>query len=277
MKKKLHSYSSIRSFLDCPRMWAYKYIDEVELEFSGSVAMDKGKMFHELVEAENAIMPMADNGLSLFDTAIVRSAAKKYLDMAHTLPKPTKREVKIINEEKQFIGFADSITINDDNSWLIGEMKTSSRFDPVEWAINQVSMQTALYKVMSKPWCAENFLSQNDFQGVSFKKIILSAKKPLKGRGKSAVPETLEQYEERIKDDAKVYHQIFAVSEAQERCAIQTYDYVLASIKNLGEKSDAYPKCNNRCKTAYGVCDYFEHCWGFGFDTQEEGSIDYDE
>lgn len=272
----LLSYSGIRLFFDCPRAWAFKYLDKVELYSPVNIPMAKGKLFHALVENNSCVLPPEASAISQYDAAVVVSAARKYIETAHTLPQASMREVKIINEEKGFIGYADSITINPDNTWLVGEMKTSSKFDAVEWAINHVNLQTALYKAMSKEWCAQNFLMPEEFAGTSFKKIIFSGKKPLKGRGKNAVPETVEEYTERIKDDAKVYHQIFKVNEVQERCAIQTFDYVKEMTKHLGARSENYPKCNSHCKTSYGVCDYFEHCWGMNIEAENEGEIDYD-
>lgn len=255
------SYSSIKRFQECPRSWALHYIDKIDSALDEKPAIQRGHMFHECIEHNDPSIVMDEVGMSPFDQQQVFHAAVKYLEISKSLPVPTAKEVKIINEEHGFIGYADSVTINDNGAWLIGEMKTTSYNDPVQWAMHQISQQTALYKTMSRPFCAENFITQKDFVGSSFKQIVFSNKKPLKGRGKSAVSETPQDFGMRIKGDIKVLHQIFTVTPEVESSAMQTFNYVKSMIKHLGDKSNNYPKCQNSCKSFYGLCEYFEHCW----------------
>jgi hypothetical protein len=255
------------------------YLDNIRFETSGKVPMTRGSAFHEAIEHDDPSTVMQRTDLNEFDKKLVFIAAVKYREISDSLPKPTIREVKIINEEHGFIGYSDSATINDDNSWLIGEMKTSTKLDAVEWATYQTSHQIGLYKSMSKEWCKDNFLSQADFAGVSFKKIVFGSKTPLKGRGKNAIPETPDQYAERVKKDVQVYHQIFQVTPEVENSAMQTFFFVKNAISNLGNKSGNYPKCQNACKGQYGLCDFFSECWPGTIisDTDESSDIEYDD
>ena len=273
----LLSYSSMRKFLECPRKWALEKLDNLTVEGEINIPMTRGRAFHECVEMNDPSLVMKNPDLDLFDKQLIYHAVIKYAEVAETIPKPTMKEVKIINEEHGFIGFKDSVTINDDNTWLIGEMKTSARLDPIEWATYQVSHQVGLYKAMCGEWCKDNFLAQEDFAGCSFKKIVFGNKKPRKGRGKNAVPETPEAYIEWAKKDIQVYHQIFKVSEEVQKSALQTFFFVKNAIEHLGNKSENFPKCQNSCKNMYGICEFFEHCWQISAtDTDEETNIEYD-
>ena len=275
----LLSYSAMKKFLTCPRSWALHYLDNIRFETSGKIPMTRGSAFHEAIEHDDPSVVMQRTDLNEFDKKLVYLAAIKYREIADSLPKPTIKEVKIINEQYGFIGYLDSATINDDNSWLVGEMKTSARLDPVEWATYQTSHQVGLYKGMSAEWCKDNYLSQADFAGCSFKKIVFGNKSPLKGRGKNATPETVDAYGERVKKDVQVYHQIFQVTQEVERSAMQSFFYVQGMIKHLGNKSGNYPMCQHACKGQYGLCDMFAICHpGTLIDdtAEEESDIDYD-
>jgi hypothetical protein len=170
------------------------------------------------------------------------------------------------------------MTVDEESgNWMLGEMKTGGKFDPVAYAIAETKPQTALYKAMSVPFCSERFLSHKDFAGLSFKQIVFPFIKPLKGRGKNAVPETMEDFELRAFDKTMILHKIIKVQDQTVANAVYTFRHVLASIDHLGPRSENYPRNCQACNHPwFGLCAYFEICHGIKLDLGESIGSDID-
>ena len=273
MRSGLLSFSAMSKFQECPRKWALQYIDNVQIEQEEGDGLLRGRAFHEAIETndpEQAAANLKDQA----DGALVRAASRKYLEAKQRgdFPKVTHVEQKIINEERQFIGYVDEMSIDDDNgNWMIGEMKTTKKFNPVEYAIMDIKPQTALYKAMSTPFCSSMGLSVKDFAGLSCKKIVFPGIRPLKGRGKNAVPEAIEDFEKRAYDGVAIYHKIVKVTERVENDALLAFQHTLESIDHLGADSSRYPKHSNSCLHPYfGICPFFQTCHGINLSLNDD-------
>jgi hypothetical protein len=267
-------------FQECPRHYAWRYIDKPDLpDEPEGTGLLRGRAFHVAVEHNDHNHLGEDHALGSTDQALVRAAAKRYLMMkrAGDFPVETHQEQKIISEEEQFYGRVDSMTVDEDSGlWMVGEMKTSGRFDPTAYAIAETRPQTALYKAMSKQFCSDNFLSHKDFAGLSYKQVVFPFIKPLKGRGKNAVPETLEDFELRAFGKTLVLHKILKVSEQVEKSAVHAFRHTLAAIDHLGPNSNNYPKHCGACINPWGLCEDFELCHGLKVSMTDDTKLDVD-
>lgn len=280
MKYGLLSYSSMSKFLECPRKFAFQYIDKLEVESEEGVGLLRGRLFHNIIDTRDFSKSDAEPSLEQHNRALVRAAAKMFLEKKDRgdFPVVTSTEQKIINEKEQFIGYVDEMSVDEvSGNWMVGELKTGSKFDPVKYAIAETKHQTALYKGMADEFCAERFLSPQDFAGLNYKEIIFPNIKPLKGRGKNAVQETMEDFEKRAYEKTLVLHKIVKVADSTVNSALMTFRHVLDGIDNLGKNSDNYPKnCNSCLHPYFGICPYFKACWGVDISLQDNISSDID-
>jgi hypothetical protein len=292
----LMSYSAMSLFLGCPRKYGYKYFDRVDTEERDTSAMDRGRAFHLLVElsgTQKAVtQAFIEVGESYHELARVRVAYERYRDMEQSgaLPKMTAREVKIVSEEHQFIGYVDMIGVDDNGKWRLGELKTTQRFDPVKWATLRINQQIALYTSFADEFAHKEFLSMGDLEGVSYRTVQLSGKKPLEAskvqttptgrpkKGARAEKESPDDFERRIAGDTQVYHQM--VHPTREAClsAAQGFRFVKEAVHSARGRSDALPKSAGNCFAYNRACEYFAHCWGMQPEVDEaEGMIEHDD
>lgn len=278
MKYGLLSYSSMSKFLECPRKFAFQYIDKAEVEGEDGIGLIRGRVFHSIIDTNNfdALQEIPDD----VNRALVSAVAKLYLKKKERgdFPVVTHTEQKIINEKEQFIGYADEMSVDEKTgNWMVGELKTGSIFNPVKYAIAETKHQTALYKGMAEQFCSERFLSTNDFAGLNYKEVIFPNIKPLKGRGKNAVPESIDAFEARVYDKAQIYHKIVKVSDSTVSDALYTFRNVLDAIDHLGSNPDKYMKnCNSCLHPHFGACQYLELCHGIKINLTDEVSSDID-
>jgi hypothetical protein len=266
-------------FLECPRKFAYYYIDKIETEFEEGQGLLRGRAFHDVIDSGN-FAKINEHIKDEPNRALVRAAARRFIEKKAVgdFPPVTHTEQKIVNEEECFLGYADEMSIDENTgAWMVGEMKTSSKFDPVQYAIAETKHQTALYKGMAKPFCSSKFLSVNDFAGLNYKAVVFPFIKPLKGRGKAAVAETMEDFEKRAYEKTMILHKIIPVKDNIVDDAMFTFRHVVASIDHIGKNSNRYPKnCGSCNHNFFGLCEYFEICTGLNITLQDEISSDID-
>lgn len=262
----LLSYSGMSMFLGCPRKYAYRYIDRVERAETDTSAMDRGSAFHLLVETngeasqEQVSEDLKENPYEVAKVVTAYRAYHKY-EADGLLPKMNHSEVKIVSDEHQFIGYVDMIGVQKDDRWMLGELKTTSRFDPVKWATLSINTQIALYCEMSSEFAHDEFLEMNDFQGVSYRTVELSSKRPLKATKKRTQGETPDEYGQRIANDTKIFHQMVSPSEEARLSALQCFSTVKEAVHNLRGRSGHAVKNPGNCYAYNRPCEYFEHCW----------------
>ena len=273
---KLMSYSAMSLFQGCPRRYAFRYIDKIPADWQGTGAMDRGTAFHALVEHDGA-MPEGLPELNPFDTAKVKSGFRKYKEYqaAGHLPEMEVGELKLVDEERQFIGYVDRHAILKNGAWRLGEMKTSERFDPMQWQLYPVNPQIALYAEMAQKWANANLLSNDDFLGFSVQKVIFSAKRPGKAR-KSKAAESPEAFAERIREDTRIFVQNVTPSEVVRAEALLTFEHVKESVDHLGSSSSRYPKNIGNCMNFGRICEFAAHCHGAAFSEGQESLLDVD-
>jgi hypothetical protein len=267
-------------FLECPRRFAYHYIDKIETTFEEGIGMLKGRAFHDAIDSGNFDKLDENLGNHEPEKRLVKAAVRMFREKKERgdFPVVTHTEQKIINEEECFLGYMDEVSIDDKSGlWMVGEMKTSAKFDPVAYAIAETKHQTALYKGMAKPFCSSKFLSVNDFAGLNYKAVIFPFIKPLKGRGKNAVAETLDAFEQRAYEKTMILHKIVPVRDNIVNDAMHTFRHTVAAIDHLGKNSDRYPKHCGSCNHIYfGLCEFIEVCMGIKVSLQDDISSDID-
>lgn len=275
VKSKLLSHSAMNKFLGCPKKYAYHYIDHVEVEQVDTTAMDRGRAFHMLLEHDGDVPDgelLDELDRDLYELAKTKAAYRKlksYQDRK-LVPVLETREMKIISEEHQFIGYCDSIGVNDDTGkWMLGEMKTTSAFDPQKWNLLAMNTQISLYKNFCEEFAHENFLDQEDFSGVSYVTVTYSRKKPGKKstakkltKASRRADETASEYQTRIKDDSEVYHKIVDPTPEAVNSAVQTFNAVKQAIHDLKGNSGNAIKNTENCFAWHRPCQYFSHCHG---------------
>lgn len=258
----LLSFSGMSTFLSCPRKYAYRYIDKVEAEDTDTSAMDRGKAFHKLVEKAGNVG--ADElELEPYDHARVTTAYKVYenLQINSALPVLNHHEVRIIDEQHQFIGYIDGVGIQESGKWYLGEVKTTASFDPIKWATLATDYQIALYSNFCGDFAHEQFLAKEDLRGVSYRTIVMTKKRPLSVTKKRLTEESPEDYASRIAGDAKVYHQMVVPLEAAKNDALQSFAVVKDAIHGLRGDSKKAHKNPGNCRAYNRPCEFFEHCW----------------
>jgi hypothetical protein len=285
----LLSYSAMSKFQECPRRYAFSYIDKPDLpdEPEGRGLL-RGRAFHTAVENNDHTNLGKDHGLDHVNYVLVRAAAKRYLIMqkAGNLPNAKYQEQKIINEEEQFFGKVDNMDVDEDSGlWTLGEMKTG-KFDPTAYALAETRPQTALYKAMSKQFCSDNFLSHKDFAGlnyihVDFPNVKPHAFKPApksgKNKGIERPAESVEDFELRAFDQTRILHQVLKVRDETVKSAVNDFRYTLAAIDHLGPNSNRYPKHCNACKHPFfGLCEYAEICHGMKLFLTDDAPVTLD-
>lgn len=294
----LLNQSGMMAFLACNRKYAYTYIDRLPRVFDTITALDRGSAFHLLAETRGEARADAQRKLSHdpFETARVFLAydAYKAQEDAGMMPPLTLAEQRVVSEEHQFYGTIDGIGVDDaTGKWWLGEIKTTERFDPIRWQTLEINFQIALYTEMAKlEFAHEQFLSAADFTGVSYRTVEFSSRKPLKG-SKQANPrasrtrpprpgeakdayktrlktdETAEEFRERIKNDAKVFHKMVSTSDEARLSALQSFGAVKEAIDRLGTKSSNYVKNPGNCFSFGRPCEFFAACWGISVEEQK--------
>lgn len=281
----LLSYSGMALFLGCPRKYGYRYFDKVEQEVTDTSALDRGRVFHLLVEKNGDVSPhklATEVGGDMYELAKVTAAYSAYRKMAAALPSLDLKEVKIVSEEHQFIGFVDGIGIEASGQWRLGEMKTTTRFDPLKWATLAINPQIALYTAFAGEFAHGEFLALSDLQGVSYRTVTYSGKDPLEPSKNPLTPktgkvrknarlekETVNDYARRIAGDSQVYHQMVSPTEEARLSALQSFGAVKEAIHDARGRSGDLVKNAGNCH-AYGrPCEYFEHCWGLNPEVTE--------
>lgn len=254
-------------FFACPRRYAFRKIEKIEPEDTPAPALDRGTAFHHLVETGGRERDAALVDLDPFEAARVTTAYAEYkaLEDSGALPSMTHREVKIVNEEAQFLGYVDMIAVDDvTGKWRLGELKTTMKFDPMKWATLRINTQICLYTAMSIEFAHAQFLDMADMEPVSYRTVLFSGKKPLlptkSARRKTA--ETPEEFEARIKADPKVYHQLVAPDQLAIRSALHTFEKAKEGIDTYFNNPADAPKNPGSCHLYNRACDFFEHCWG---------------
>lgn len=264
--KGLLSYSGMSTFLGCPRKYAYRYIDHVEEESGDRSAMYRGTAFHKLVEFGGAVtdgdtLTQVDG--NEYEAAKVKAAFSVYhaMETDGLLPKMNHREVRLLSDEHQYIGYVDMMGVDDDGKWRLGELKTTARFDALKWGTLSINTQIALYTAFAGEFAHEQFLDMNDLEGVSYRTVLLSAKRPLKPTNKRLGMETPDAYAARIAGDAKVFHAMVSPSEEARVSALQSFNAVKEAVHDLGGNSGKAIKNPGNCHSYGRACEYFEHCW----------------
>lgn len=262
------SFSAMTTFQMCPRKYAYQYIDKVEPEGTDTGALDRGSAFHKLVETSGRVDEVTLDetvGGNPYDLAKVKSAFSLYhgMEQEGLLPRMTHREVRLRSEQHQFIGYVDMIGVEPDGRWRLGELKTAGRFDPVKWGTLPVNAQISLYTAFAGEFAHSEFLSMDDMQGVSYRTVVLSAKRP-KGPTKKEphAKESADDFARRIEGDAKVYHQIVAPLPEAIAAAKQGFEYTKAAVHDLKGNSGRAPKHTGNCFAYNRPCQFFQHCHG---------------
>jgi len=273
----LLSHSGMNTFLGCQKKYAFKYIDRVPPETGeeGPGALERGKAFHTLVETGGAGDIATDLQGDAYELVRVQSAYDAYeahLQMG-ALPRVQFKEARLISDEHQFIGYVDGISEREDGSWMLTEMKTSQRFDPIQWATLRVNFQISLYTAFAMDFAHRELLDYDQLKGVSYQKIIFSAKKPLQPtKKKRPNPESPQEFAQRIAGDTKIHHQMVVPTDHAKLSAVSTFDLVKQGIHALGGNSRVATRNTQNC-FAYGrVCEYFGHCHGVSFEDLEEDS-----
>jgi hypothetical protein len=270
------SFTAMDKFFGCPREFAFNYIDKIEVP-DDNEWFKKGRALHSCAEHGNL-----DAANALEDPVMrtqVRCGAMKYLDAQKmgVIPKFTKKEVKIINEEEQFYGRMDSENINDDGTWLIGETKTTSSFDQVRFALMRCSHQIGLYIGMIKPYAAQNFLYANDFLGVHNVTVAFPGRlEPYKANKRRKTDESLTDFEKRVFEKTGVYQQMLTRKEVAVDSAMAAFQWFKEQVDHLGPQADNYPKCTAHCKNNFGLCSYFKYCHGFDISLGADVESDID-
>lgn len=273
----LLSHSGMNTFLGCQKKYAFKYIDRVPPETGGEGpgALERGKAFHTLVETQGTADISPDLQCDPYELVRVQSAYDAYeahLQMG-ALPRVQFKEAKLVSEEHQFIGFVDGISEREDGAWMLTEMKTSQRFDPVSWATLRVNFQISLYTVFATEFAHREMLDYDQLKGVSYQKIIFSAKKPLQPtKKKRPNPESPAEFKARIEGDTKIHHQMVIPTDHAKLSALATFDLVKQGIHALRGDSRLATRNTQNC-FAYGrVCEYFGACHGVSFEDLEDDS-----
>lgn len=268
----------MNTFLSCQQKYIFKYVDRREPEVGGEgvQAIDRGRAFHTLVETNGAASVETDLQSDPYEHAVVYSAFNTYesLRQAGAIPSIKLKEAWISSEEHQFIGKIDGMAELSDGSWMLAEMKTSKRFDPVGWATLQINTQIALYSAFALEFATKNWLEYDRLIGTSYQKVIFSAKKPLAPtKKKRPYKETPEAYAERIKDDAKVHHQLVVSTPAARADALHTFERVKETIHSFTTQSTGLATKNTGNCFQWGrVCEFFGACHGKSFEDLEEDS-----
>jgi len=278
----LLSNSAMNMYFTCPRKYGYKYFDKVPTEEVAAAAMDRGSAFHQLVEddgktVEDVLLDIV--GRDLFELAKVKVAYTKYRTFQDRglLPKLEKNEEKLISEEHQFIGYCDNIGVQDNGKWMLGEIKTTTRLDPLKWNLLEMNTQISLYSIFLKEFAHKNFLDWDDYLGVSYRTITMSQKKPLLQNKRNKSDETAHEFRERIKNDSDVFHKIVRPTDDAKHSALQAFETAKAGISEMRGRSDAGCKNTNNCFAWGRACEYFTHCHGLDpHNDSVSGTIDYE-
>lgn len=259
-RKRPYSYSSVDTFMSCPRKWAYRYVDEivpVELDMQ---ALDRGKAFHALNEGDE--MGSLAVGLNDFDRIKVDEAFKVYR-ATPGIPNLSVKEWRLEDPEADYIGYVDEAGAIGGGLWQLGELKTTKAFQPLKFGTLEIEPQIALYTHFAKKLGRAQGFEPEGFAGVSYRVVEFTRKEPLKANKRRADAETPEEYRERITGDARVYHRVVHPSAEATRSALQTFE----SVKAAGEQIRRYgsacaPKNPSNCRAYQRPCEFFNHCWG---------------
>lgn len=278
----LLSYSGMTTYLACPRKYAHRYIDKIEMEDVDTSAMDRGRAFHLLAQhwgkvSDALLLHELDN--DQFELAKVQDAFNAYVNMTQSgaLPVLNLQEVKIVSEEHQFIGYVDGIKIDDaTGQWMLGEIKTAARLDPVKWATLSVNQQISLYTSFAGEFAHGQFLDLDDLIGTSYRTVTLSQKRPSKGTKKDPRPEGADAFAKRIAGDSAVYHQM--VKPTAEAChsARQSFEHVKAAVHDLNGDAKRAVKNSGNCYAYNRPCEYFAHCWGLEPEVKDDQLVEID-
>ncbi len=275
-------------FMSCQQRFANRYVHKIPTEWQQTDSMDRGWAFHKLVEhienPEPVVASVYGRLKDSFEFERVNSAFQEFKGKVNEglVPFLKGAELKLYSERLQFVGYVDRWDINDESGvWHLGEMKTSSRFDFNSWMLAPFSFQTALYQhVAMNEWAPSQTLARDDFGGYEYEKVTFSLKKPAK-ETKNKPAETPAQFRERIKGDAKVYHQRIQISRDTEEQALQAFETVKQGVHDVMKSPSRAVKNPANCFQWGRPCEYMRQCWGLDMEDaiakHPEASIDFAE
>ena len=282
------SFSAMSTFNSCQQRFANRYVHKIQTEFTFSDAMDRGWAFHKMVEhidnPESVIASVYSRLKNTYEFERVNAAFIDFRDKVSqgVIPLLKGAELRLHSEKHQFIGFVDRYDIDEaTGQWKLGEMKTSSRFDFNSWILAPFSFQTALYKVLAmEEWAPSQTLSREDFAGYEYEKVIFSGKRPGKAT-KTKPEETPAQFRERIKGDAKIYHQRIDVSNETQAQAMHAFETAKEGVDIIMRSPSAAVKNPANCFQWGRPCEYMRQCWDLDMEDaiskHPEGTVDFSE
>ena len=253
----MFSHSRINCFKQCPKMYQYKYIDNLE-PIGDSEALNLGKAFHRGIEL-NSVNELAkeldeDDYFSseenetnkVIALAMVEAFLTKFPN--HNEGKVEHEvhiETNICGEEKDFQLYADAIK-EVEGGLILREYKTASRIDSVYLDKLEFNDQISRYC-----WAIQK----------EYKKPIIAieyyiAKKPLLRQKQS---ETVEQYRarlvERLMEDDNIVFVTLHRTQEQIQEAYEDMKYDINNIKHCNRFTQNLSNCST-----YGGCPYISLC-----------------
>lgn len=253
----MFSHSRINAFKQCPKMYQYKYIDNLE-PIGDSEELNLGKAFHRGIEL-NSVNELAkeldeDDYFSseenetnkVIALAMVEAFLKKFPN--HNEGKVEHEvhiETNICGEENDFQMYADAIK-EVEGGLILREYKTASRIDSVYLDKLEFNDQISRYcYVIEKHY-------KKPIIGIEY----YIAKKPLLRQKQS---ESLEQYRARLverlmEDDNIVYVNLHRTKE-QIQESFEDMKFDINNINNTHRFTQNLSNCS-----CYGGCPYLNLC-----------------
>jgi hypothetical protein len=209
--------------------------------------------------------------------------AKKYkkLEDEGKILKPTHKEQMILNEEHQFVGYADDFLIDEQKgNWCLGENKTVAQTSIFGLHKVMNSFQTALYLEMCGPFLSKFYMSKKDVRCVEVREILVPSIKPLKGRGKNAIPEDDTQFFDRCFEKIQINAMQGLPTEETRKRALITFQKVKEAIDFNRDNEERYHCNHDMCFGFWGrkPCPFVLHCHPHlevKF-TEDDDDIDFD-
>ena len=253
----MYSHSRINCFKQCPKMFEYKYKENLEpIEEKSHLLL--GKMFHRGIELGSAYelskeldesdeySTQDDENNKVIALAMVEAFFNKFPDHNEgKIQHEVYLETNICGEEKDFCMYADAIKETDEGL-ILREYKTASRVDDAYIEKLKFNDQISRY-------C---YVIERELKKPVIKIEYYIAKKPLLRQKQS---ETIEQYRTRLverlmEDDNIVFLTLTRTKEDIE----EAYEDLKYDIKTI-ENTTRYTKNLSSC-SSYGTCPYLDLC-----------------
>ena len=251
------SHSRINTFKQCPKLFDYKYNQNLVKIDGDSESLMLGKAFHRGIELGdvNKLEQELDNNEDFMteenetNKVIVLAMVEAFFNkFPHHNDGDVKHEVKIETQfgGHDFIMFADAL-VEEPDGFILREYKTASRID-----------KTYIDKLKFNDQISRYCLAIEQVYGKRVKKIeYYVAKKPLLRLKQN---ETLEQFRQRLvekisEDEESI--QYFELGRTREQLDEEFEDLIYDM--NTIESTNRYTKNLSAC-SCYGNCPYLELC-----------------